>query len=81
MTRAHILFVTPDKDEQVYDKVYEFNDADERELKDLMRVVYKKVTSLDFLDNSDLMSPPNLNLGIKDIRKFIELLLAEVTPK
>lgn len=81
VTRAHILFVTPDKDEQVYDKVYEFNDADERELKDLMRVVYKKVTSLDFLDNSDLMSPPNSNLGIKDIRKFIELLLAEVTPK
>ena len=76
--RAHILFVTPDKDGQVYDKVYEFDDDAEKELKILINAVHTEVSSLSFLDDPELMIEPNDNLGLKDIFKFIELLLAKV---
>lgn len=75
--RAHILFVTPDKDDEVYDKVYEFNDEDEKELLDLMHTVYNMVISLDFIDNGDVFRPADNSLGLKDIKKFIGLLLAK----
>ena len=74
--RAHILFVTPDKDGEVYDKVYEFNHNDEKELLDLMKSVYNQVISLDFIDNPEIFVPANNALGIKDIKKFVELMLA-----
>lgn len=77
--KAHILFVIPDNDGEVYDKVYEFNDKDEEELHQLIKVVYKHVTSLDFIDDPELFVEPNTELGIKDILNFIELLLAKST--
>ena len=76
VTKAHILFVTPDKDAQVYDKIYEFNDEDEKELRALMKAIYDKVTTLSFLDDTSLMIAPDSSLGIKDIKRFIELVLA-----
>ncbi len=75
--RAHILFVTPDRDGEVYDKVYEFNDADEKELVNLMKAVYESVSSLDFLDDPEIFKPADASLGIKDIKAFIALLLAK----
>lgn len=75
--RAHILFVTPDKDEEVYDKIYEFNDEDEQELKKLMRAVYDMVISLEFMRDGEIFRPADNALGIKDIKNFIELLLAK----
>lgn len=75
--KAHILFVTPDKDDEVYDKVYEFNDEDEKELVDLMRAVYNMVVGLEFVDNAEIFRQPDSSLGIKDIKKFITLLLAK----
>ncbi len=75
--RAHILFVTPDKDDEVYDKVYEFNDEDEKELVDLMQVVYTIVHSLDFIRDEKIFRPADSSLGIKDIKEFIGLLLAK----
>lgn len=75
--RAHILFVTPDNDGEVYDKIYEYNDVDEKELLALMKVVYRLVVSLEFLDRSELMKPADKTLGLKDVRGLIELLLAE----
>ena len=74
--RAHILFVTPDKDDEVYDKVYEFNEADENELLKLMQAVYDSVSTLKFIDDSDIFVPADNTLGIKDIQKFVELMLA-----
>ena len=74
--KAHILFVTPDKDGLVYDKIYEFNEKEEKELIDLIKRVYKSIASLDFLENEDVFLRPNNNLGLKDIKKFIALLLA-----
>ena len=75
--RAHILFVTPDRDGEVYDKVYEFNEKDEEELISLIKKVYAEISSLDFIGDSDLFLLPDVSLGIKDIKKFIELLLAK----
>ncbi len=77
VTRAHILFVTPDKDGLVYDKIYEFNNDDEKELKSLINAVYSEVSSLDFLDDPELMVEPNDNSGLKDMLGFIKLLLAK----
>lgn len=75
--RAHILFVVPDKDGEVYDKVYEFNDKDEKELLDLMVAVYKMVPTLDFMDDSEIFIPADNAKGLKDIKDFIALLLAK----
>ena len=75
--RAHILFVTPDKDEEVYDKVYEFNDEDEKELIDLMCTIYNMVETLKFMDDAEIFRMADNNLGLKDIKNFIELLLAK----
>lgn len=77
VTRAHILFVTPDRDGEVYDKVYEFDSESERELIDLLQTVYGLVSSLDFLDDPEVFIEADSNRGIKDIKAFIALLLAK----
>lgn len=78
VTKAHILFVVPDSAEaKVHDKIYEYNDTDEEELKALAHSVYAHIKSLDFLDDPDLFIPPNDKQGIKEIREFIELILAK----
>lgn len=77
VTRAHILFVTPDKDGDVHDKIYEFTDDDEKELLSLMQAVYKQIVTLDFLDDPAILIPADNSLGIRDIKNFIELLLAK----
>ena len=58
--RAHILFVTPDRDGEVYDKVYEFNEKDEEELISLIKKVYAEISSLDFIGDSDLFLLPDV---------------------
>ena len=75
--KAHILFVTPDRDAEVYDKVYEFNEEDEKELKLLIKSVYDVVSSLRFMDDEELFIQADNTLGIKDIKNFITLLLAK----
>ena len=57
ITRGHILFVTPDADAKVHDKVYEYNDVDEAELKNLAKAIYHQIKSLDFVKNPDLFLP------------------------
>lgn len=74
--KAHILFVVPDKDGEVYDKVYEYNETDEAEIRALIKVVYEVVSSLKFLEDERLFVSPDESLGIKDIKNFIALLLA-----
>ncbi len=80
VTRGHILFVTPDTDDQVYDKVYEFNQPEEEELKQLMRAVYYQITSLDFLTDPELFIPADSNTSRKQNLEFIAKLL-EKTPQ
>ncbi|MGF2565527.1 PD-(D/E)XK nuclease family protein, partial [Ralstonia pseudosolanacearum] len=79
--KAHILFVTPDKDGEVHDKIYEFNAADEELLIKLIKSVHQHITSLDFLDDPQLFIEPDDSRGIKDIKKFIELMLAKTAQK
>lgn len=81
VTRGHILFVTPDADRRVYDKVYDYNDADEAELKSLMRAVYTQIKSLDFVKDPELFLPADKNNTMKQIRAFVELLLGEQIDK
>lgn len=73
ITKAHILFVTPDKDDEVHDKVYEFTDAEEKSLIDLIKSVYNQVKTLDFLDDPELFIAPNQNATIKELKAFINL--------
>ncbi len=75
--KAHILFVVPDKDGEVYDKVYEFNAEDEKLLIELMQAVYEQISTLSFMDDEELFVSPDNSLGLKDIKEFIELLLAK----
>ncbi len=78
VTRGHILFVTPDDEGKVYDKVLDFDDAkdyDETELKALMQAVYQQATTLAFLDDEELRVEADKNKSLKDVKEFIELLL------
>lgn len=76
VTKAHILFVTPDKNTgQVHDKPYEYNEDDEKEFKKLIQVVYHQLTTLNFLENPQLNLASDTNRQLKDVKAFIELLL------
>ena len=80
--RAHILFVTPDKKNgEVYDKVYEFKKEDEDELLALMKAVYDKVSTLEFMDDPKVFIAPNKDRGLNGVKEFIELLLAKEVRK
>lgn len=75
---AHILFVVPDKkDGMVYDKPYYFDENDEKELLLLIKSVYNLVSTLDFMNDSDVFIPADNSATIKDIKEFITLLLAK----
>ena len=77
ISRAHILFVRPDGDGEVYDRVYEFDDEAEAELRELVGAVYGLVESLKFMEDPEVFVPADKNLKLADIKEFIELLLAK----
>lgn len=78
ITRAHILFVSPDaKDNAVYDKVYEYNEKDEAELKSLIISVYNHIASLDFIEDEKLFLPKNELTSVRQLRDFVKLLTVE----
>ena len=79
--KAHILFVVPDRDGEVYDKIYEYNEKDESEIRTLIKAVYDSVVSLEFLDDPEIFVSADNSLGINDIKNFIALLLAKNTEK
>lgn len=75
VTRAHILFVTPDGYDEVHDKIYEFNDKDEVELHALISAVYKEIKTLDFVDDPELFVEADEKKGLKDIKEFVKRLI------
>jgi DNA helicase-2/ATP-dependent DNA helicase PcrA len=77
VTKGHILFVMQDKFEEVHDKVYEFNEEDEKEFMKLLRAVYHHATTLDFLDDNQLFIEANKHYTMKNVHDFIELFLAK----
>ena len=75
--RGHILFVTKDpNDEMVHDRLYEYNDTDWTLFKDLLKSVYHQITTLDFINNPEIMITPDKERSMRDIKEFITLLLA-----
>lgn len=75
VTRGHILFVTPDLDQKVYDKPYDYNDANDQELKNLVKAIYHQITSLNFVRDSEIFVPANPGCSMTKIREFIDVLL------
>ena len=73
--KAHILFVTPDKDGEVYDKEYIYNDAEYDDFLSLLAAVYNKVSSLEFMDDAEIFVESDSTKKLKDIKDFITLLL------
>ena len=76
VTCGHILFVSPDKDGEVHEKAYQFNEEDEADFLQLLKSVYKLIFSLDFMSNPDIFIEPNDKYTLVDMKKFIELVLA-----
>ena len=78
VTRGHILFVMKDvKTGEVYDKVLDFDEIDSVKMQEVLKAVYKQATELDFLDEEDLFVRADKNRSMKQVREFIELLLAK----
>ena len=75
VSRAHILFVSPDDFDEVHDKVYEFNEKDEAELCALISAVYQEIKTLDFVSNPELFLEADSKKGLKDIKEFVKLLI------
>ncbi|MBR2830917.1 ATP-dependent helicase [Candidatus Saccharibacteria bacterium] len=79
--RAHILFVTPDRDGEVYDKVYEYDEKDEAEFRKLLKSVYSLVEDLSFMDDAEVFIEADDGRKLADIKDFIALVLAKSEEK
>lgn len=75
VTKGHILFVSPDNDNRVYDKVYEYDLSEEVELKSLIKAVHHQITSLEFIERPDLNLAADKGRTLKDIKEFVAKLL------
>ena len=74
--KAHILFVSPDPaDEKVYDKVYEYNEKDEAELKSLIKSVYRQIHELTFIENPEIFLKTDNEKKLSDIKNFVAKLV------
>ncbi len=73
--KAHILFVTPDKDGEVYDKEYIYNNDEYAEFLKLLSAVHHEMTTLEFMDDERVFVAPDEQKKLKDIKDFIALLL------
>lgn len=77
VAKAHILFVTPDNEDKVYDKEYVYDSEDEKNLILLMQRVYEEISSLNFMSDPEIFVEANKNLKVKDILDFVAKLLAK----
>ena len=76
VTAAHILFVTPDRDDEVHKKTYEFTPESSAAFRELLLAVYRQISTLDFLNNPEIFIPPDQTRTMKELKAFIELLLS-----
>ena len=85
MTKGHILFVTPDEEGKVYDKELDFEEflesGEEERLREMIQAVYAQATGLGFLDDEELKVEADKGRSLKEVREFIELLLAKTGKK
>ena len=73
--RAHLLYVVPDADGEVYDKVYQYNEADEEEFRKLFAAVTRMVSDLSFMKDPDVFIEPDGGKGVKEVREFVQMLI------
>ena len=76
VTKGHILFVSPDDEGEVYDKVYDYEVENGAELKKLGKAVYEQIKSLDFVENPELNLSADKGRTLKDIKAFVEKLIS-----
>lgn len=72
---GHILFVSPDEEGKVYDKVYQYSDANGKDLKKLAKVIYHLITNLDFIHDPEINLPANPKHSLKHVKEFVAKLL------
>ncbi len=76
ITKGHILFVSPDDEDLVYDKVYDFDDViSAPDFKTLAKAIYQRIMTLDFIDNPELNLPADKSHTMRDLKAFIQVLL------
>ena len=76
VTKGHILYVKPDDFGEVFDESYEYNEADESELKPLITIVYNHIKTLDYLEDPELNLEKDPSRSAKAFFDFIEKLKA-----
>ena len=75
MTVGHILFVSPDNDGIVHDKVYSYGDAGATEIKLLAKAIYRLITSLDFIHNQEINLTADPKRSVKNVKEFVAKLI------
>lgn len=76
VTKGHILFVTPDDDDQVHDRIYDFEMSanDDKEFKQLVKAVYRAIYSLDFVFDPKLNRAADAKNSLSTIKQFVDFL-------
>ncbi len=72
---GHILFVSPDDEDKVYDKVYQYSDTSGADLKKLTKIIYHLITSLEFVHNPEINLPANPKNSLRHVKEFVARLL------
>lgn len=75
ITTGHILFVSPDNDNVVHDKIYPYSDAGATEIKQLAKVIYQLITSLDFVHNPEINLSADPKRSVKNVKEFVKQLI------
>lgn len=75
VTTGHILFVTPDAEGKVYDKVYQYSPESGQELQKLAKVIYQLITSLNFVRDSELYLSADPGRSVKHVKEFVAKLI------
>jgi DNA helicase-2/ATP-dependent DNA helicase PcrA len=75
VTVGHILFVSPDNDGIVHDKVYSYGDAGATEIKLLAKAIYRLITSLDFIHNQEINLTADPKRSVKNVKEFVAKLI------
>ena len=75
--RGHLLYVRPDEEGKVHDKVLEFEKESElvKTVEELVPRVYRLMTSLEFLDKEEFKIEADEKKGVKEMKEFIKKIL------
>lgn len=72
---GHILFISPDDEDKVYDKAYPYTAESSEQLKSLIRKVYPLIKSLEFVKNPKYNLSADSGRTLRDVKDFVEVIL------